>query len=66
MELSIGAERFSGEARFVESVADCARVRAMIQRKYRIGGPILALLEKLARFGPGTFKYGAFQVSLSG
>jgi deazaflavin-dependent oxidoreductase (nitroreductase family) len=64
--LSIGGERFSGEARFLESDADRARVRAMIQRKYRIGGPILALSELFARVGLGTFKYGAFEVSLSG
>jgi deazaflavin-dependent oxidoreductase (nitroreductase family) len=64
--LSIGAERFSGEARFLENATDRALVRAMIQSKYRIGGPILALLELFARVGLGTFKYGAFEVSLSG
>ena len=66
VELSIGGDKFSGEARFLESDADRARVRAMIQHKYRIGGPILALSELFARFGLGTFKYGAFEVSLSG
>jgi deazaflavin-dependent oxidoreductase (nitroreductase family) len=64
--LSIGAERLSGEARFLESDVDRARVRAMIERKYPIGAPILAVLELFARVGLGTFKYGAFEVSLSG
>jgi deazaflavin-dependent oxidoreductase (nitroreductase family) len=65
VELSIGADKFSGDAHFLENAADRERVRAMIQRKYRVGGPILTLLELLARFGLGTFKYGAFEVSLS-
>jgi len=64
--LSIGSERFSGEARFLERDADCARVRAMVQRKYWIGRPGLVLLELFAKVGLGTFKYGAFEVSLSG
>jgi len=66
VRLSIGAERFSGEATFLESDVDRARVRAMVQRKYRVGGPILVLLEAFARVGLGTFKYGGFEVSLSG
>jgi deazaflavin-dependent oxidoreductase (nitroreductase family) len=64
--LSVATERFSGEARFLDSDADRARVRAMIERKYRIGGPILALLELFARIGLASFKYGAFEVSFSG
>ena len=66
VELAVGAERFSGEARFLESDADRARVRAMVQRKYRIGRPILVVLELFARVGLGVFNYGAFEVSLSG
>jgi deazaflavin-dependent oxidoreductase (nitroreductase family) len=66
VELSIGADKFSGKARFLENDADRKRVRAMIQRKYPISGSVLAFLELLARFGLGTFKYGAFEVSLSG
>jgi deazaflavin-dependent oxidoreductase (nitroreductase family) len=67
VELSIGADKFCGDAHFLENYADRERVRAMVQRKYWIGGPILlTLLELLARFGLGTFKYGAFEVSLSG
>jgi len=61
VKLSIGWVEFPGNARFLENHGDREQVRAMIQRKYRLGGPGLALLELLARFGLGTFKYGAFE-----
>jgi len=61
VKLSIGWVEFPGNARFLENHRDREQVRAMIQRKYRLGGPGLALLELLARFGLGTFKYGAFE-----
>jgi deazaflavin-dependent oxidoreductase (nitroreductase family) len=65
VELSIGAEKFTGDARFLNSAADRERVRAMVQRKYRIAAPILALAQLFATIGLGTFNYGAFEVSLS-
>jgi hypothetical protein len=64
--LSIGAEKFAGEARFLDSAADRERVEAMVRRKYRIAARILALLRLFAAIGLGTFNYGAFEVSLSG
>jgi deazaflavin-dependent oxidoreductase (nitroreductase family) len=65
VELSIGAEKFAGEARFLDSAADRERVEAMVRRKYRIAARILALLRLFAAIGLGTFNYGAFEVSLS-
>jgi deazaflavin-dependent oxidoreductase (nitroreductase family) len=66
VELSIGVEKFAGEARFLDSSADRERVEAMVRRKYRIAARILALLRLFAAIGLGTFNYGAFEVSLSG
>ncbi len=66
VELSIGAEKFAGEARFLESAADRERVGVMVRRKYRIAAPILALSRLFAAIGLGTSNYGAFEVSLSG
>jgi len=66
VELSIGAEKFAGEARFLDSAADRERVEAVVRRKYRIAARILALLRLFAAIGLGTFNYGAFEVSLSG
>src|SRR5580704_13027230 len=65
VELSIGVEKFAGEARFLDSSADRERVEAMVRRKYRIAARILALLRLFAAIGLGTFNYGAFEVSLS-
>ena len=66
VELSIGGDTLVGEARFLESTADRERVRALVKRKYRIAAPLLATLQLFASLGLGAFKYGAFEVSLSG
>jgi F420H(2)-dependent quinone reductase len=61
VELSVGGDKFSGQARFLESAADCRRVRASVQRKYWIGGPLLAILELLAFDRPGSLQLRRFR-----
>jgi len=66
VEISIGPEKFVGEARFLESAVDRERVLALVRRKYRLAAPLLALTRLFAAFGLGLYNYGAFEVSLSG
>ena len=62
--LSIGRERFEGEARFLEDHAERDRAMAMVRRKYWVFRPMIAFGEFLAALGIVKNVTGAFEVTL--
>jgi hypothetical protein len=62
--LSIGSERFEGEARFLEGHAERDRAMAMVRRKYWLFLPMIAFGEFLAALGIVKNVTGAFEVTL--
>lgn len=65
VELAIGAEKFTGEATFLDSQAERDRVLAKVTGKYWIAPPMMAVARLLASIGVGEVNFGAFEVVLS-
>ncbi len=65
VEMTIGPEKFSGEARFLESQPDRDQVLAKVRQKYWIATPMMAIAGLLASIGIGQVNFGAFEVTLS-
>ena len=65
VRLYIGGETFDGEARFLADPGEHDRVMAMVQRKYWMFLPMIAVWRLLAALGILQFATGAFQVTLS-
>jgi deazaflavin-dependent oxidoreductase (nitroreductase family) len=62
--LSIGAEKFEGNARFLEDAAERDRAMAMVRRKYWVFLPMIAFAQFLAALGILKNVTGAFEVTL--
>ena len=62
--LSIGGEKFEGDARFLEDRAERDRAMAMVRRKYWVFLPMIALGQFLAALGILKNETGAFEVTL--
>jgi deazaflavin-dependent oxidoreductase (nitroreductase family) len=65
VELAIGAEKFAGDAAFLDSQAARDRVLAKVKAKYWIATPMMAVASVLAAIGIGEVNFGAFEVTLS-
>jgi hypothetical protein len=64
VELGIGAEKFAGEAHFLDSESDRGLVLAAVKRKYWMAAPMFAVSRLFAALGLGASNFGAFEVSL--
>ena len=65
VKLSIGDDRFEGEARFLSDVTERRRVLAMIYKKYWMYWPLTAFWRLLQRVGLARDATGAFEVTLA-
>src|SRR6266851_3684445 len=65
VRLSVGGERFEGEAHFLAERAEHERAMAAIRRKYWIYRPLIALGQILTAIGVMRDKTGAFEVVLA-
>jgi len=66
VKLSIGAEAFSGTARFLSDRAEHERAMAAIRRKYWMFRPIIELGRMLSAIGLMRDNTGSFEVTLTG
>ena len=64
VRLSIGAETFEGEARFLSDRAEHERAQEAIRRKYWMFWPILAVARVLMTVGLVRDRTGSFEVTL--
>jgi deazaflavin-dependent oxidoreductase (nitroreductase family) len=62
--LSIGDEKFEGDARFLADPAERDRAMAMVRRKYWVFLPMIAFAQFLAALGIVKNVSGAFEVTL--
>ena len=65
IRLSIGGERFEGNARFLTDRAEHERAMAAIRRKYWIFRPLIALGRVLTAIGLMRENTGSFEVTLA-
>jgi hypothetical protein len=63
--LSIGSQKFEGNARFLEGPAERDRAMSMVRRKYWVFLPIIAFGQFLAALGIIRNDTGAFEVTLT-
>lgn len=64
IRLSVGVERFDGDARFLTDRAEHERAMAAIRRKYWMFRPLIALGRVLAAIGLIRDNRGSFEVTL--
>jgi deazaflavin-dependent oxidoreductase (nitroreductase family) len=65
VKLNIGGERFEGEARFLKNPVERKRVMQLVQRKYWLFWPVMALWQLFKSLGLARDNTGAFEVTLA-
>src|SRR5437879_2575126 len=65
VEMQIGAEKFTGTARFLDEQESGSRLRPKVTQKYWIATPMMAVAQFFAAFGLGKVNFGGFEVTLS-
>jgi hypothetical protein len=62
--LSIGSEKFEGDARFLDDPAERDRAMVLVRRKYWVFLPMIAFAQPLAALGILKNVSGALEVTL--